>query len=79
MIFAQNCTPSDNCSQAPFLNLENYITTKSGYSPSSIPPLECTDPNNPFSLGNDLWIRFTPLVTNFYFIIESLGNRNTAI
>ena len=78
LIFAQNCTPSDNCTQAPFLNLENYITTKSGYSPSSNPPLECSDPSNPFSLGNDLWIRFTPLVFNFYFIIESLGNTNSA-
>ncbi len=64
--------PSDSCGSAPNLCLNGLTTTMFGFKPGN-EPITCPN-GQAWGVHNDMWIAFTPVLTNLTITVDVVGN-----
>lgn len=72
VIIGQNCTPSDQCSSAPKLCMNGFISTTAGFTPGG-EPINCPNGQG-WGVHNDLWIAFMPTQSTLMINVDVIGN-----
>ena len=76
-VISQNCTPSDQCANAPKLCMNGFISSTAGFTPGG-EPITC--PNGmPWAVHNDLWIAFMPTQSTLEITVDVIGNCSLGI
>ncbi len=72
VLSGQNGTPSDSCGSATQMCLNGVTTTMFGFKPGN-EPITCPN-GQPWGVHNDMWIAFTPVLTNLTITVDVVGN-----